>query len=178
METFVGDAVRDGGRSTRGQMMSKGGIVGVVVATVAGAGVLLLGCCGGLVFLGFRSANISAAPHVEQLLAAMEQDDFAETYEELTTRQFRTSTTKQQYADLGKAIATRLGRLQDKTLKQFNMQQQNARSTMSVTYDATFERGTGTIVAQLEFEGGKWRFTSFRVNSPVFEQDLATETCI
>jgi hypothetical protein len=85
--------------------------------------------------------------------------------------------TKEQYADIGKAISTRLGRLQAKSLKGFNMRQVNADSLVDVTYGATFEKANGTIVARLKIQNGEWKLVSFRVTSPEFQKDVATAKC-
>ena len=107
----------------------------------------------------------------------MESDDFAETYDTDTAPEFRQQTSKQQYADIGMAVKNRLGRLKSKSMTAFNMRQFNADSYVDVTYNASFEKAKGTIAAKMKKQGNQWKVVSLRVNSPVFEKDLATATC-
>jgi hypothetical protein len=157
--------------------MVKGKTILVILAACAGLGVLLIGSCAGLLFIGFRNAGAVASPRVDAMFSAIEDETFAETYETETTQELRNAATKEQYESLGNAVAVRLGSLQSKTLREFYMRQVNADSYVDVTYDATFEKGDGTIVAQLKKQGDKWKFVTFHVNSSVFEQALATATC-
>jgi hypothetical protein len=46
-----------------------------------------------------------------------------------------------------------------------------------VTYNATFDKGTGTISAKLKKSGNQWKVVGFHVNSPEFQKDLATSKC-
>jgi hypothetical protein len=62
-------------------------------------------------------------------------------------------------------------------MKSFNVRAVNADSFVDVSYNATFEKGAGTIVAKMKNEGGKWKLVHFQVNSPLFQQDVATEKC-
>ena len=57
------------------------------------------------------------------------------------------------------------------------MRQLNANPYIDANYSATFEQGTGTISVTLKKQADDWKFTSFRVNSPIFEQDIAMATC-
>jgi hypothetical protein len=157
--------------------MGRGKIIGVVLISCGALGVLSIAACAGVIYLGYRSANDSVAPEIDRLFASIDDGTFSETYETDTTAEFRSVTTKEQYADIGKAISTRLGRLQAKSLKGFNMRQVNADSLVDVTYDATFEKANGTIAARLKIQKGEWKLVSFRVTSPEFQKDVATAKC-
>jgi hypothetical protein len=130
-----------------------------------------------LLFWGYKAATDTAGPEIDRLFAAIEAGKFGETYETDTTPEFRAAVTKQQYDDIGNAVSARLGRLKSKSLQTFNVQQHNADSLMDVRYGAEFENGQGTISAKLKRDGDKWKLVSFHVNSPVFQQDLATAKC-
>jgi hypothetical protein len=104
-------------------------------------------------------------------------DTFAETYETDRAPEFCQQTSKQQYADIGKAVKNRLGRLQSKRMTSFNVRQHNADSYVDVAYNASFDKGEGTIAAKMKKQGDQWKIVTLRVNSPAFEKDLATATC-
>ena len=157
--------------------MTQGKTVAIILAACAGFGILVIASCAGLLYVGFKNADATVSPRIDTLLSAIENDTFAETYETETTQELRDVSTKQQYTDLGKAIHVRLGALKTKSLQGFHMQQSGAGSYVDVTYTATFEKGDGTIIAKMKLQGGEWKFVSFRVDSPVFEQDIATENC-
>ena len=127
--------------------------------------------------MAYKTATDSAGPEIDHLFAAIDAGKFGDTYETDTTPEFRAAATKQQYEDIGNAVSACLGRLKSKSLQTFNMQQHNADSLIDVQYNAEFENGKGTIVAKLKKDGDKWKLVSFRVNSPVFQQDLATAKC-
>ena len=157
--------------------MNTSKIVGLVLGGCGCLTIIGLLSCGGLLFVGYKAATDSAGPEVDHLFTTIESGTFADTYETDTTPEFRKLTSKEQYADIGNAVQARLGRLKSKSLKTFNMQQQNADSLIDVQYNGEFENGKGTIFAKLKKDGEKWKLVSFRVNSPVFEQDLATAKC-
>ncbi len=157
--------------------MSGSKLIAPIAVGCGVAGIALIAACGGLLYLGFKTANSSVGPEIDRLLAAIDDGTFPETYETATTQEFRAATSKDQYAQIGKAVSTRLGRLKSKSLKRFNMQQHNADSYVDVSYDAQFEKGTGQILAKMKRENGQMRLVNFRVNSPVFQQDIATAKC-
>jgi hypothetical protein len=157
--------------------MSTGKTLAVIGIGCSVLGVALIAVCGGLLYSGYQTATSSVGPEIDRLFTAMANGTFPETYTTATTSEFRSATSKEQYAEIGNAVSTRLGKLKTKSLKSFNMQQQNASSYVDVTYDASFEKGAGQIIAKLTQEDGEWRLVNFRVNSPVFQQDIATAKC-
>ncbi len=148
-----------------------------IFAGCGGMGILLIGSCAGLLYYGYTSADSTASPRIDALFLAIENNTFANTYETETAKEFRDVTSKEQYAALGDAIGVRLGKLKSKSLQSFKVHQFNADSYIDVTYNAIFENGNGTIIAKLKKQGDDWRFMTVRVNSPVFEQDIATDEC-
>src|SRR5262245_55495304 len=118
--------------------MSSGKTIAIVGIGCGVVGVAMIAACGGLLYLGFKTANTSVGPEIDRLFAAIDDGTFAETYETATTQEFRSATSKEQYADIGKAVATRLGPMKSKSLKNFNMRQHNADSYVDVSYDAQF----------------------------------------
>jgi hypothetical protein len=140
-------------------------------------GVAVIAACGGLLYVGYKTAQKSVGPEIDRLFAAIDDGTFAETYETATTQEFRSATSREQYAQIGKAVSTRLGRLKSKSLKSVNMRQHNADSYVDVAYDAQFEKGPGQILAKMKREKDQWKLVNFRVNSPVFQQDIATAKC-
>jgi rubrerythrin len=157
--------------------MSNSKVLGMVLGGCGCLTIIGLLSCGGLLFFGYRAATDSAGPQIDHLFAAIENGTFGDTYETDTTPELRAAASKQQYEEIGDAVATRLGRLKSKSLQSFNVQQHNAESLIDVKYNAEFENGKGTISAKLKREGDQWKFVSFHVNSPVFQQDLATLKC-
>lgn len=157
--------------------MSKGKVLALVVAICVTLGLVFIGACAGLLYMGLRTATASVEPTIGRLLAAIDNDTFADTYESETAAEFRKTTSKEKYEDIGKAIAARLGPLKSKSLNEFHMRQFNMNSFVDVSYKGTFEKGSGTINARLKKEGGDWKLVSLHVNSPVFEQDVATAKC-
>ena len=144
----------------------------VVLAAGVGLSVALIGSCAGLLYVGFQRADTAVSPRIDALFLAIENESFAATYESETAQELRNVATQEQYTALGEAIRVRLGRLQSKSLQGFNMRQTNDQSYIEVSYQAAFEHGPGTIFAKLKNQDGMWKFVSFRVESPVFEQDL------
>jgi hypothetical protein len=157
--------------------MSTGKTIAIVGIGCGVVGVAMIVACGGLLYLGYKTANTSVGPEIDRLFAAIDDGTFAETYETATTQEFRAATSKAQYAEIGKAVSTRLGPMKSKSLKSFNMRQYNADSYVDVTYDAQFEKGNGQILAKMKREKGQLKLVNFRVNSPVFQQDIATAKC-
>src|SRR4029078_10449385 len=134
--------------------MTNGKTIAAIAAGCGLLGVVMLIACGGLLFMGYRTAQKSAGPEIDRLFAAIADGTFADTYESATTSEFRRVTTKEQYDDIGKTVSARLGRLKSKSLKSFNMRQHNADTYLDVVYEAQFDNGKGQIASQLKREGG------------------------
>ncbi|MCO6043188.1 hypothetical protein NG895_04660 [Aeoliella sp. ICT_H6.2] len=149
--------------------MRPGNTVVVVIVVIVVLGIVCLALCGGLIYWGFSNATKTADPQIDAVFAAIEGDTMGQAYDTMTTSEFRAVTSRQQFQELGDTIATRLGKLQSKTLQSFNIQQHNSDSTIEVTYNAEFEKGPGTIMATLKDEAGQWKLLHFRVNSPEFD---------
>lgn len=157
--------------------MSTGKLFLLVFGICAVIGVIIIGSCAGLVFVGFKNADAASSPRIDAMFNAIDNKTFADTYETETSEELRDTVSKKEYEALGNAIALRLGKLKTKTMRRAYMSQHNADSFLDVTYDATFEKGNGTITAKLKKQGDDWKFISFHVRSPVFEQDIATKKC-
>lgn len=157
--------------------MGTGKTIAIVLSVLGGCGFLAILACGGLLFMGFRNADTAVSPRVDAMFNAMETGTFADTYETHTTAELRNAASKEEYAALGRAIGLHLGALRSKSLRSAKTFHSNATSSIDVTYAATFERGSGTITAQLKQEGGEWKFESFRVSSPQLDQHLANLQC-
>lgn len=157
--------------------MSTGKTVAIILAACAGLGVVAIASCAGLLYVGYKNTDAAISPRIDAMFSAMERGTFSDTYESETTQELQDVATKEQYEAMGQAVAVRLGPLKSKTLQSFSARQQNAFSYADVSYDAQFEKGNGVIIARLKKVGSDWKFLSFRVNSPVFEQDIATARC-
>jgi hypothetical protein len=157
--------------------MSTGKMVALILGLCGGVGLLLIAICGGLLYWGYRNADASISPKIDAMFVAIANDQFADSYASETTPELNKIVTEEQFVALGKAIDLRLGKLESKTLRGFKMKQHNADSFMDVTYAAIFEKGNGTVTATLKNQDGDWKFAGFRVNSPVFEQDIASQKC-
>ena len=152
--------------------------VGLGCGGVAALGLLAL--CAGLLIRGVRSAssaNGEISTAIDDLMRAAEDGKFAVTYQTSTTPEFRQSISAADYAKLGEVIHTQLGPMQSKQIVRFNVRQLNATTTADVAYQATFERGKGTINATLKRTGDRWLFVGFRVDSPALMRDLPDQTC-
>ena len=146
-------------------------LIGLAVAFL----LLVVVCAGTLVFsLGQASATVS--PAVDKIFADLDRDP-GQAYDTHTSAEFRRVTSREEFITLGQRIKTRLGKLQSKSMRQLHSRQMNANRYTDVTYQATFEQGTGTISLRLQAEGDRWVLVSFQVNSPEFDKDAATGKC-
>ena len=157
--------------------MSTGKSVALILGLCGGAGLLLIAICGGLLYSGYRDADASISPKIDAMFVAIANDHFANSYASDTTPELKKVVTEEQFVELGKAINLRLGKLETKTRRGFKTRYQIGESYADVTYAAVFEKGEGTITATLKKHNGDWKFAGFRVNSPVFEQDIASQKC-
>src|SRR4051812_50108283 len=137
--------------------MSNSKIIAIVLGACGAFGIAVVAACAGLGLYAFSSANSSVGPEIDRLMAAIDSDTFDQTYETDTTPEFRKETSRVQYADIGKAVRNRLGKLKSKSLTTFNIRQLNAESNLDVDYRASFEKGNGTISAKMKKQGGQWK---------------------
>jgi hypothetical protein len=151
----------------------------IIIVALIGLAVafLVLGaiCVGTLVLL-VGKASASVSPAVDQIFADLDRDP-GQAYDNHTSAEFRRATSRDEFITLGQRIKTRLGKLQSKSMRHLHSRQVNANSFTDVTYQATFEEGTGTISLRLQAEGDRWVLVSFQVNSPEFDKDAATGKC-
>ena len=149
-------------------------LVGSIVG-VSFIGVIAL-VVGGLV-MAFNSADATLSPTIDELFTAMENDAFAETYDTHTTADVKQNVTREKYADLGIRVKSRLGALKSKTMRQVHIRQNNSNTIAEFTYDAQFEKGSGTIRGKFQKEGDRWLVVALFVDSPLLQQDLLTDKC-
>jgi zinc-ribbon domain/Protein of unknown function (DUF4019) len=152
----------------------------IVILVLSACGTLFIAAiasCAGFFFLTFRNMDATLSPTIDELFAAIDNETFAETYDTHTTAELQQTVTREQYAELGLTIKTRLGSLESKSLRQFNVRQINANRYADVVYNATFENGSGTISGRFKKNGDRWLVVSFHVDSPEFQKDLATGKC-
>ncbi|MGH7129326.1 MAG: zinc-ribbon domain-containing protein, partial [Planctomycetaceae bacterium] len=143
-------------------------------------GAIALVCAvAGAVFLGFQFFGVhkEISAEVDSLFEAISAGEFGETYATATAPEFRKVTTQDQYHQIGESVRTRLGPLQSKTLQQFNLRYLSGYKYATVAYAGQFQHGPGTIQAQFRSQSGDWLLVSFRVDSPLFLQDLPTAAC-
>ena len=143
-------------------------IVALVLVLAGGLFLSLFVLCAGALFFSFREMDSTISPMIDELFVAIDNDKFAETYDTHTAPELQKVASRDQYAQLGLTIKTRLGELKSKRLVRFNVQQMNANRTADVSYNGTFEKGTGTITAKLKKVGDQWLLVAFHVNSPEF----------
>lgn len=152
-------------------------IIALVVLLGGGLLVSVVVLCAGSLYFAFQAMDSSITPTIDELFVAIDSDKFVETYDTHTTPEFQQVASREQYAQIGQTIKTRLGKLKSKSMSRFNVQQRNATQTADVAYSGTFEKGTGTITAKLRKVGDQWQLVAFHVNSPEFTKDMATAKC-
>lgn len=145
--------------------MSGGKIVLIILAILGILFVLAIAACGGLAWWGVNQAKKMADAPVDAMFAAIDSGTFGDTYDTMTTSDFRSTMTREEYVAMGESIKENLGSLQSKTITGFNAAQENADAFIDVTYDAQFEKGTGTIKARMAQDGVNWKFQDFSVTS-------------
>lgn len=145
-----------------------------------GAMLLLTVMCGGAGYFFVRSA-FSGAGEVSQitdeLIQSMNDGSFAESYQTQMAPEFREETSPEAYERFADQIRTQLGALRSKTISSINMNQKNAVSFADVQYQATFEKGKGTIRVKMKRYGGKWLVLAFRIDSAALTKDIPSKTC-
>jgi hypothetical protein len=157
-------------------MRSRTIVLGIILAC-GGLLFVAIAACAGFFFFAFKNMDAALSPKIDALFAAIDNGTFSGKYAAETTAEFKNATSHEQWDQLGSAIKSRLGRLKAKHITRFNVQQFNADQFADVTYSATFEKGSGDIVARFRGVGGEWRLVAFRVNSPEFLKDLAAKAC-
>ncbi len=145
--------------------MSGGKIVLIVLAVLGVLFVLAIVACGGFGWWAVNMAKKAADAPVDAMFTAIDNGTFGDTYDTKTTASFRNTMSREEYVAMGEAIKENLGSLQSKTMTGFTGAQENAATFIDVTYDATFEKGTGTIRARLAQEGADMKFEEFTVTS-------------
>lgn len=150
-----------------------------IMLIAGGASLLFVACaglCGASIFFGTKSVG-AASERVDEFFAAVEQKRFAAIYDTEASAQYRTVSSREKHIEFGEMIDKHLGPLKSKTMQNFNSASLNGRSQVVVVYNATFEKGNGTIHAKLVWENGGWKFEEVRVQSPIFDKTVICAAC-
>jgi hypothetical protein len=142
-------------------------IVITVILGCCGLFVVAVAVCGGAFYFIYKNADADVSPQIDRLFAAIDNGTFGDAYLTDTTPEMRAVVSKEKWEQIGKAVKSRLGRLQSKTLTQFNAKYLNADSFLSVAYSATFNKGNGQIRAQFKSVNSQWRLLSIYIDSPL-----------
>jgi ribosomal protein L40E len=158
---------------------SRNSVVFWVLLIAGGASLLFVACaglCGASVYFGTQSVGVASA-RVDEFFAANAQKRFAALYDTEVSTQYRTISSREKHIEFGEMIEKHLGPLKSKTMQNFHSGSFNGRSQVTVVYNATFEKGNGTIHAKLVWQGGGWKFEEVRVQSHLFDKTVACATC-
>jgi hypothetical protein len=156
--------------------MSTNKVYGFFIGLLGILGLFLVAVCSGS-FLSFNNVDATILPNIDAMLVAIEKGQADQAYATQTSTALKNVVTKEQFVSMANAINLRLGKLEKKVLRGLTRKHRNLETYMDVTYAAEFAKGKGTIRATLKKENDTWKFVGFHVNSPVFEQDIATQEC-
>lgn len=145
-------------------------LCGLVAVTVAAS-------CAGFMYFSFRDLNASVSPVIDEFFAEAEGESFGKAYDTLMADEYRASTTRKLHEQFGHTLRIRLGRLKTKSMQQFQMRSAPSGTYANVVYNATFEKGTGQISAQLKKVGDKWLIVGIRLNSSEMQKGMVAGVC-
>jgi hypothetical protein len=141
----------------------------VIIIGVVGITALIVG--------GYRQADTIVSPKIDLMFDAINDGVKDDTYNTLLSNEFRSNSTPEQYETLQRTLSEKLGPLKSKKVKSFNFKFSNGINSVDAVYDATFEKGNGTIRITLIKQNDDWKVYGFFVNSPIFDDILPTEIC-
>lgn len=127
---------------------------------------LLIGALGGGSTSDKGDPADQVSEQVDELFAALASGNFADTYRNNTTNQFREATPRADYLELGNIILNRYGALKSKTPTKFDEYQLPAGLQVVAFYDAEFEKGPGVILSEFRKVDKKWLLLNFKVEPP------------
>ena len=151
-------------------------IVGVILFVSV---LLVLGVIGiaALFIGGYKQADTIVSPKIDLMFEAINDGVKDDTYNTLLSNEFRSTSTAEQYEALQTILSEKLGPLKSKNVKSFNFKFNNGINSVDAVYNATFEKGDGTIRITLIKQNNDWKVYGFFVNSPIFDKILPTEIC-
>ena len=158
-------------------MQTKTIVIGVL-SLCALLAVVVIASCAGLMYFSFRDLNANVAPAIEELFAEAEGDSFGKTYDTLMADEYRATTTLAKHEQVGQTVRIRLGRLKSKSMQQFQVRGTPSGTYANVVYNATFEKGTCRVAAQLKKVGDKWLIVGINLNSNEMQKGLIVGTCL
>lgn len=151
---------------------------------------LLLGCgafsligimiCAGIAFVGYQAFSAGQAEvdkDVDAFFHGLHGADVDELYETTTTPEFKSVTSKADFADVARLIRERLGPLKSKQTRNFFAKTTTEGTFADLVYDAEFEKGPATIEMRMKRGQGSWRILQFRVDSKLLRPDALTIKC-
>jgi hypothetical protein len=149
----------------------------VVIGLACGGGFLVLAICAGGLYWLYKTADSAVSSKIDALFAMIDNGTFGEAYQTETSPELQKVVSREKWQQIGRVVKQRLGRLCSKSLTQFNVAQFNLSATIKVVYDASFEKGPGTISAQFRTIRGEWRVDSLYVNSSLLVEDAMPHKC-
>jgi hypothetical protein len=152
-------------------------IVLLVLLGCGGLFVVMIALCAGVFFFAQNRTSAAISPKIDALFAKTDDGTFGETYMTETTPALRANISKEKWAEIGLVVKQRLGRLQSKTMKQFSANQFNATTTIDAVYDASFQKGSGTISVRYTGVAGHLLLEAFYIRSPVLDNAALRQEC-
>ena len=144
-------------------------IVLLVLLGCGGLFLVMVVLCAGSAFYAYKQTDVNVSPKVDALFAKIDNGTFGETYLTETTPELRAIVSKEKWEQIGLTVKARLGRLKSKSMSRFNASQFNTTTTIDAVYDASFEKGAGTISVRYQSVNGQLLLNSFFVKSPVLD---------
>ncbi len=132
----------------------------IAIAIVA---ITILAMSRSVLLLDTTQIDDIASLRIDLLFAAVAKDNFASTYDSLTSPELRESTSRKDYEAYGLALQ-KCGKLVQKAMDGYRIRQ-SRHGTLDVSYLVNFENGQGVFVGRLTELNGEWKFDSFSIQS-------------
>lgn len=118
-----------------------------------------------------ESSLAEVSDRVDQLFVSITAGEAEQIYESMCSPRFREVASLEKFQSLCERIQSRLGGVKSKSSTQFDMPYQAGDPVASVAYQATFDKGRGTMLATFEKIEGEWLLLRLNVNAPELLDD-------
>ncbi|QDU54570.1 hypothetical protein [Aeoliella mucimassa] len=121
-----------------------------------------------------EKANAAVSDEVDQLFRDIQAEKIKQIYEQTLSPKFREVATLEEFETITERLRTRLGALQSKTISTSEVNPYEGTLVASANYEATFEKGAGSLLVSFEQQGDEWQLLRLRVNAPQLLDDPST----
>lgn len=136
---------------------------------------LLVLCAGGFTYF-LMSGHAKIEPVVDAFQAKVDAGDFSGAYQSIGP-EWKAINTEKVFTGFESSVHDKMGKLLNKSMTSFNIQDGSNSGTATIAYNCTYEKGPAAVTYTLSKSTGVWLIVGHNVDSPAITQLVTCSKC-